>query len=65
MENENIIIIAGVEFDEERFPHLYRFAQTNPEGLEQTLEDIVVASGGSNDDYQSVAINMENDLAHG
>lgn len=58
-------MVAGIELDVEKFPHLYRIAQTNPEGLEQTLKSLAKASGGKADDYQSVAVNLESDLAHG
>lgn len=59
------IIVAGVELDQKNFPKLYKWAQTNPEGLEATLRSLAKASGGNADDYQSVAVNLESDLAHG
>lgn len=58
------IIVAGVELDNEHFPRLYRWAKINPEGLEETLRSLAKASGGNADDYQSVAVNLESDLAH-
>lgn len=65
MEDKNIIIVAGVKFDDKRFPRLYRFAQTNQEGLEKTLRSLAEASGGNQDNLTMDAINLENDLAHG
>jgi uncharacterized Fe-S cluster-containing radical SAM superfamily protein len=58
------ITIAGLELTEERFPHLYRIAQTNPEGLEAQLRALDRLSGGKSHLW-SAAINLEMDLAHG
>lgn len=63
--NNRLIIIAGVKLDQKNFPKLYRWAQTNPEGLEGTLRSLAKASGGSQDNLTMDAINLENDLAHG
>ena len=54
------ILILGIEVTQERYPKLYRIAQTNPEGLAKTLEAL---SEGT--DVESGAINLESDLAHG
>lgn len=58
------IIVAGIELTEESFPNLYRFAEVNPDGLENTLRSLAKASGGKQDDLMSCAINFENDLSH-
>lgn len=58
------IIIAGVELTKEHFPNLYRIAQTNPEGLASQLRILDTESGGESN-LMSVAIYLENDLAHG
>lgn len=63
--NENTIIIAGVILAQKNFPKLYRWAKINPEGLEETLRSLAKASGGTADDLHSIAVNLENDLAHG
>lgn len=63
--NENTIMVAGVKISKEHFPKLYKWAQINPEGLEETLRSLAKASGGNSDDCHSVAVNLENDLAHG
>lgn len=63
--NENTIMIAGVKISKEHFPKLYKWAQTNPVGLEETLRSLAKASGGNQDNLTSDAINLENDLAHG
>ena len=62
--NKDTIIVAGVEFEKGKFPHLYKIAKNNPEGLEEQLKSLDRASGGRSD-LQSSAINLENDLAHG
>lgn len=62
---QDTISVAGVELTQKYFPRLYRWAKINPEGLEQTLKSLAKASGGKDDDYQSVAVNLESDLAHG
>jgi len=68
---KNIIQIVNIEIDDVNFPRLFRFAQTNPEGLEKTLLSISKASGNGTDEYRSknalysTAINLESDLQHG
>lgn len=63
--NENTIIVAGVELDQENFPKLYGWAKVNPVGLEETLRSLAKASGGNQDNLTMDAINLESDLAHG
>lgn len=65
MAGSNQIIVAGVVFDPNRFPSLYKFAQTNPVGLEALLWSLARASGGDQTDFTQDAINLEQDLQRG
>lgn len=59
---KNPIIVLGIELTKEHFPHLYRIAEKNPEGLAEQLQGWAKASG--NEDLRSVAITLEHDLEH-
>lgn len=63
--NENTIMVAGVKISKEHFPKLHKWAQINPEGLEETLRSLAKASGGNQDDLTMDARNLEEDLTHG
>ena len=56
------ITVLGIELTEEHFPHLYRIAQKNPEGLAEQLQGWAKTSGST--DLRSVAVNLEHDLQH-
>lgn len=58
-----IIVIAGVELDQEQFPCLYRWALKNPKTLEVELR----AWGKVHkmeDNLESVAVTLEIDMEH-
>jgi hypothetical protein len=56
------IIVSSVELTEKDFPHLYRIAQNNPDGLAEQLAGMAKATG--NNDLTSTAIFFELDLEH-
>ena len=57
------IVILGVELTKERFPNLYRIAETNPEGLAAQLK--YFAEGKNDpDSIGSAAVVLELDLEH-
>ena len=59
MSGKKSILVLGVEFTEERFPNLYRIAETNPEGLAAHLKALLDGT-----DVGITAVILEHDLEH-
>lgn len=53
------IVVLGVELTKERFPNLYRIAETNPEGLAAQLTALLDGT-----EPGITAVTLEHDLEH-
>jgi hypothetical protein len=64
MTNKAPVELFGVVLTKKQYPHLSRWAETDIEGLQQTIKDLDRQLGGDSDPV-STMITLENDLRHG